>query len=198
MLKSISYIVHPLFMPLLCVLFYFSKSPRYIPFEIIKYKSLNIFILTILLPLLISVVLKMMGKIESIHLKTTKERILPLLIYTGIIVLIIKRVLPPQEFLELYYFFIGILLSSLSAILLLLFKFKSSLHMMAISGLFMFVIALSIHYRINILGSIILIVILMGAVASSRLALKAHNSQELIMGICLGLIPQLILIRYWL
>lgn len=198
MLKSFSYICHPLFMPLACVLFYFYKSPRYIPYDIVKFKTLSLFILTILLPILISYVLKMMGKIDSIHLKTTKERILPLLIYAAIIVLVIKRVIPVQEFTELYYFFLGVLFSTLSCALLLFFKFKTSLHMMAISGLFMFFISLSIHYHINALGSIAIISLLMGAVASSRLAFKAHTSQELLIGICLGIIPQFILTPYWL
>ena len=38
----------------------------------------------------------------------------------------------------------------------------------------------------------------MGAIATSRLHLKAHTFKELIMGVFVGILPQLILIRYWL
>ncbi|GAL78820.1 hypothetical protein JCM19274_3378 [Algibacter lectus] len=38
----------------------------------------------------------------------------------------------------------------------------------------------------------------MGAVATSRLHLNAHTSKELIFGFFVGLIPQLLLINFWM
>jgi hypothetical protein len=70
--------------------------------------------------------------------------------------------------------------------------------MIAIGGLLMFFIALSIHFNINIIGSIALMFIISGAVATSRLHLKAHSLIELIIGFFIGAIPQLILLNYWL
>ena len=70
--------------------------------------------------------------------------------------------------------------------------------MIAVSGLFMFFIAISIHFSININGTLALMVVILGAVATSRLHLKAHNTIELIMGFFIGLLPQLILVKYWL
>ena len=70
--------------------------------------------------------------------------------------------------------------------------------MIAIAGIFMFYIALSIHFSININGTLALITILVGAIATSRLHLKAHDYKELIVGFCIGFIPQLIMINYWL
>ncbi|MGJ5641741.1 hypothetical protein [Formosa sp. S-31] len=198
MIKSISYIFHPLFMPFACVLFYFSKSPRYIPFELIKYKVFSLFILTIIIPLLSTLVLKLLGRVDTIQLSRAKERILPLLIYTALLFIIIKRVILPEDFIELYYFFIGIIFSTLTCVILLLVNYKASIHIMALSGLFMFFIALSVHFHINIIGSIALISILLGATATSRLQLRAHTPQELVMGFFIGLLPQLLLVPYWL
>ncbi|CDF77900.1 conserved hypothetical membrane protein [Formosa agariphila KMM 3901] len=198
MQKSISYIFHPLFMPLVGVLFYFSKSPRFIPLHVIQSKLVSIIILTILLPLLVNLLLKTIGKIESIELRTTKERITPLLVFATIILIIIKRVLTPFDFIELYYFFVGMLGTVLTCVILNMLNFKVSIHMMAISGIFMFFIALSIHFSINILGSIALVIFLMGAIATSRLSLKAHTAVELIIGSAIGILPQLMLIPYWL
>ena len=198
LLKSISYIFHPLVMPLLGVLFYFSKSPRYIPIEIIQAKVISLFILTIILPILLYFLLKTIGLVNSINLGSTKERIYPLILNGVVILIVLQRILTPSQSLELYFFFVGILISNIACLLLAIVKFKSSIHMMGISGLFMFFIALSIHFSININGTLALMAIIMGAIATSRLHLKAHTYVELIIGVFIGFFPQLILVSYWL
>lgn len=197
-LKSISFIFHPIVMPLLGVIFYFSKSPRYLPMEIIQAKVVSLFILTILLPMLVYFLLKSIGKTKSIYLETTQERIIPLILNTVLILLILFKVLPSNEIIELYFFFLGILVSTLSCLMLAILKIKASIHMMAVAGVFMFFLALSIHFSININGSLALMALLIGAVATSRLHVKAHTFPELIIGVFLGFIPQLILVNYWL
>ncbi|OYX28591.1 MAG: hypothetical protein B7Z06_01155 [Flavobacteriales bacterium 32-35-8] len=197
-LKSISYICHPLIMPLLGVLFYFKVSPKYFPQEIIYAKIISLFILTIVLPILLYFLLKTLDKVKSIELETTKERIIPLAINCLIILLVLERVISDNEIIELYYFFLGILISTLTCLILVIMKFKASIHMIAISGLFMFFIALSIHFSININGTLALMSIITGAIATSRLHLKAHTYKELILGFFVGLTPQLLLISNWL
>jgi len=86
----------------------------------------------------------------------------------------------------------------MACLILAILKFKASIHMIAVSGLFMFFIVLSIHFSININEILALMCIIMGAVATSRLHLKAHNYKELIMGFFIGVMPQLILVNYWL
>lgn len=197
-LKSISYIFHPLIMPLCGVIFYFSKTPRFIPEPVVKAKIFSISILTILLPILLYFLLKTIRKVESLELKSTKERIIPLFLNVLITVLIIKRVLPYDEIPELYYFYLGILISTLSCLLLAFLKLKASIHMIGSAGFFMFAVALSIHFKININGTIALLCIIMGAIATSRLHLKAHTNVELLIGFFIGLLPQLVLLNYWL
>lgn len=198
LLKSISYIFHPLIMPLFGVIFYFSKTPRYISIEVIQAKLVSLFILTVLLPILLYFLLKTLGKVKSINLNTTKERIYPLLLNCIVVLLVLKRIITPAQSLELYFFFVGILISSLSCLVLAIFKFKASIHMIAVSGVFMFFVALSIHFSININGTLALMAIIIGAVATSRLHLNAHTCKELLMGLFIGIIPQLILVSYWL
>ena len=70
--------------------------------------------------------------------------------------------------------------------------------MIASAGLFMFVMAVGIHFKININGSIAIMCIILGAIATSRLHLKAHNGVELIIGFFIGFLPQLIMLNYWL
>ncbi|WP_400075153.1 hypothetical protein [Winogradskyella sp. R77965] len=197
-LKGISFVFHPLIMPLLGVLFYFSKTPRFIPEPVIKAKIFSIIILTIILPILLFFLLKTINRVDSIYLKSTKERLIPLFINCIITALILIRVLSSKEIVELYYFFLGILCSTLACLILAIFKVKASIHMIAASGFFMFAVALGIHFQININGTIAIMMIILGAIATSRLHLKAHTNQELIIGFFIGLFPQFIFINYWL
>lgn len=197
-LKSISFVFHPLIMPLLGVIFFFSRTPRFIPIPVRNAKIFSIVILTIILPILLFFLLKTINKVNSIYLKSTKERLIPLFINCIIIVLILLRVITSNEIIELYYFFLGILCSTLTCFILAIFKIKASIHMIAASGFFMFAVALGIHYQININGTIALMMMILGAIATSRLHLKAHTNQELIIGMFTGLFPQLILLNYWL
>ncbi|WP_299112456.1 hypothetical protein [uncultured Winogradskyella sp.] len=197
-LKSISFVFHPLIMPLLGVLFYFSKTPRFIPEPIRNAKIFSIIILTIILPILLFFLLKTVNKVKTIYLVSTKERLIPLFINCVIISLILMRVLTPNEIVELYYFFLGILCSTLACFIMAVFKVKASIHMIAASGFFMFAVAIGIHYQININGTIALMMMILGAIATSRLHLKAHTNQELIIGMLVGLFPQLVFLNYWL
>lgn len=197
-LKSFSYIFHPLIMPLFGVLFYFWKSPRFIAVEIIQAKLISLFILTVLVPLLLYSILKLIGMVNTINLKTTKERVYPLILNGVLTLLILKHIITPTALVELYFFFIGILISNMACLILAVLRFKASIHMIGISGVFMFFIALSIHFGININTPVALMAITMGAVATSRLHLKAHTNTELVIGTFIGLIPQLILVPFWL
>ncbi|TBN16506.1 hypothetical protein [Hyunsoonleella pacifica] len=197
-LKSVSVIFHPLLMPIAGVIFYFIKTPRFIDREVIWAKLVSLSILTIILPILLYFLLKTLGKVNSIYLKNTKERIIPLVLNAIVILLVIQRILRPDPYIELYYFFVGVLISTIACLILAIFKFKASIHMIAISGVFMFFIAISIHFSININNTLAIMSVIIGAVATSRLHLKAHTYPELLMGIFVGVFPQLILVTKWL
>ena len=105
--------------------------------------------------------------------------------------------MPPNEIIELYYFFVGILFSTLTCLILAFLKFKASIHMMAVSGVFMFFIALSIHFSININGTLPN-VNNRWSYCNIKAAFKSSYYNEIIVGLFIGLIPQLIFLNYWL
>jgi len=197
-LRSVSYIFHPLFMPLFGVIYYLRLSPQYIPEHIKQAKLILLLILTVILPIIVYFLLKTIGKVKSIELKTTKERIVPLIINCFIVIIVLQRILTPNQIIELYFFFIGILISTMACLILAIAKFKASIHMIATSGIFMFSLILSIHFSVNINTTLALMLIIIGLIATSRLHLEAHNYKELIMGCFIGVFPQLILVPYWL
>ncbi|MEW7288950.1 hypothetical protein ABW637_00255 [Aquimarina sp. 2304DJ70-9] len=197
-LKSISYILHPLLMPLVGAVIYFTCAPRYIPDDIIRIKVFGLIILTVLIPIVLFFFLKSFGTITSIHLEEVQQRKIPLLLQSILLIVAIKMIIDIYHYPELYYFFLGILFSSLSAIFMVLFNIKASLHMIGISGITMFTVALSIHFGMNLTLLITALMIANGLVATSRLHCKAHTNLELILGFLIGVIPQLTLINFWL
>ncbi|GER58374.1 hypothetical protein [Patiriisocius marinus] len=197
-LKSVAYIIHPLFMPITGVLCYFFTSPRFIEPQFMIAKLMAVIIITIFIPIISFFLLKNLKVINSIHLENVAERKYPLMIQVLLILLILKMVFRTYDDIELYYFFVGILFTSLTALFLALFKVKASLHQMAISGVSMFLMGLSIHFNINLLIGISIFAILNGLVATSRLHTNSHTNPELVIGFFIGLIPQLVLFPYWL
>ena len=62
---------------------------------------------------------------------------------------------------------------------------------MGIAGLTLFVIALSVHFQVNMLLWIALFLFANGWVASSRLYTKSHTQLELILGFFFGVLDRL-------
>ena len=99
---------------------------------------------------------------------------------------------------ELHYYFLGIVITILVGLVLAILKFKSSIHMMSASGTFFFIVLLNLHYSYSFISAFVVFIIMMGAMASSRLHLKAHTVRELVVGLIIGVTPQLFLLKNWL
>ncbi|GIZ09239.1 hypothetical protein FUMI01_19660 [Flavobacterium sp. UMI-01] len=126
------------------------------------------------------------------------ERKMPLVIQCFLIILLVKKGITIEQYPEFHFFFLGALLSTLIALLLLFAKTKVSLHMMGISALTMFVFGLSRHFQTQNTVWITFLLFMNAAVASSRLEMRAHTPKELTIGFLLGSIPQMMLMYLWL
>lgn len=197
-IKAASYIFHPVWMPFVGSLLYFLITPRFFPVPLIKAKLIAIAITTLFIPIVFYFLLKNLGKAESMFLRDVKERRWPLFFFCLLIGLNLYQILDVYNYPALYYFFVGILLSAITAFLLAVLNVKISLHMMGLSGMFMFILALSIFYRINLIYTIAFMIAAIGLTATSRLQLKAHTSMELALGFFVGLLPQIIVLNFWL
>lgn len=198
LLRAASYIFHPLWMPFAGTLLYFLITPRFFPFEVIKSKVMAIAIMTLFIPIVFYFLLKTLGLVTSYFLEKVEQRKWPLLFYAAINLVVIEFVLDAFDYSELYYYFLGIFFSTLVALVFVLFRLKISLHMMGLGGLIMFLIVLSIFYTQNLIYTISFFLAILGLTASSRLHFKAHSITELILGLLVGILPQLLLFYYWL
>ncbi len=197
-LPLFSYAFHPIFIPILGTLFYLKFSENYFAKDHFLLLLLQIVIITFLLPLSFFYLLKNIGKVDTIMLSDISQRKIPLLLQLLLTIVLLQKSVTIDRFFELYFFFLSGLISILIAFLLLFFKFKASIHMIGISTLTFFTIGVSLENSLNINYLIALLFLITGAIGSSRLQLKAHTMSELILGYCIGMLPQIGLWWLWL
>lgn len=193
-----SYLFHPVFIPIYATLFYLFSNHSYFLNKEKYLVLLEVTTITFIIPVLFFFLLRLTGKINSIMAAELSERKLPLVIQCFLIILLVRKSITLERYPELHFFFLGALMSTLIALILLFFNKKVSLHMMALSALTLFVFGLSIHNHNQNTLLIIFLVLMNGFVASSRLIMKAHTPKELIIGVFLGSIPQIFLLFLWL
>ncbi|WP_394747401.1 hypothetical protein [Spongiimicrobium salis] len=196
--KVISHIFHPLFIPIVGTLIYFRVTPKYTPLELQSGNILPIFILTVIIPIICFFILKNIGLVNSIFMPSIKERKYPLYISIALLLMVFLKVIPSNFIVELNYYFLGLISASVMALLLLFANFKSSIHMMGMGSILMFLVSLSIHFEMNITLGISILTLATGLVATSRLYLKAHNKVELLIGFIIGFTSQLLTVRFWI
>ena len=197
-LTIISYLFHPLFIPIAGTLAYFQITPKYTPVPVQSGNIFPIFILTVIIPIISYLILNNIGLIKSVFIPNLKERRYPLYINILLYLMILYKVIPNNYTAELYYFFIGLISAMFATLILLFMNFKSSLHMTGIASLFMYLICLSVHFEINITFALSLTMLAVGLVATSRIYLKAHSKAELLVGLLVGLVSQLLTVKFWL
>lgn len=197
-LPFFSYLFHPIFIPVYAALFYFFGNDSYLSNPEKYLAVFQIVIITIVIPVLIYFFLRARKQVDSIMISDISQRKTPLIILCFLTIFLIRKSITIEQFTELYFFFLGGLFSTFTALILLFFKTKASLHMVAISALTIFSIGLSIHNQTQNINWIAFLVLMNGLVASSRLVMNAHTAKELVIGFLLGTIPQLLLFRFWL
>ncbi len=196
-LRLWSFIANPIFVPALVSLWYFNYADFYDP-EQARYELYLITLLTAAIPLLIYLILKVLKLVRSIHLESARERVIPLGIYTALLIILLRSVFNDFSHLALYYFFLAVLAATIVAGVLSIARYKISLHLMAMGGMLGFSITLTIVAGIPMLYYILGIIIASGLTASSRLYMKAHRGHELVFGFLVGLVAQLTMAQYYL
>jgi len=197
-IRIFSYLFYPLFVPVYATLFYFLFAGKYLQNHEIYLIFIQVLIVTILLPVSIFYLLRSLGYVKSKMLTDKKERKLPLSLYCVLLLLLTEYSFSSFSVPELYYYFVGVLISNALALALIFTGNKASLHLMAMASLTAFVISLSAYYHVRFIYIIVFFVICTGFTASSRLQAKAHTPAELLLGALLGIVPQVCLWFVWL
>lgn len=191
-----SYIFHPLFIPAIAA-WYLAFIHQYYFTGISPHEKLMIILPvvynTIFFPAFLVLLLKPLGFIKNIFLKTQKERIIPYVIANFFyfwLYLVFRS--QPGVPLILTGFIFGVFLSS-SAALLANSYFKISMHalgMGALLGLMMLIIFLGFSYAIFMAA--MLIFLIAGIVCTSRMIVSNHTPFDIYAGLFIGITGQFI------
>ena len=188
--KIISVILHPLFMPAYGILILFFISGTFLSYLAGPVKNIVLIIIavnTIILPLSVVPFYISQKIIKSIHMETTRERIIPLAMnsiffYLGFYLL--NRLQVP-DLIKMY------VLASFSVVVVTLFvslKWKISIHMIGIGGLTGAIISISWHLGVDMKAVWMGLILCSGLIGFARLELNKHTPAQVYSGFFTGLI----------
>ncbi|WP_343304893.1 hypothetical protein AAHN97_25395 [Chitinophaga niabensis] len=194
-----SYLLHPLFIPLLITLVAVTALPEY--FSIFKSDSrvfpfdtlyIRVAVSTLLFPLLVVVLARLLGFVGSIRLEVQRDRIIPyvstIIFYFWTFYTFIRQGWSP-EFLNA--FFLGIFIAVIVSFVLNNFA-KISMHTTGWGGVLGFMLCMMWGMQMNVALPLALAFVLAGIAATSRLVLHAHTTAEVYAGFIVGILSQVI------
>jgi hypothetical protein len=191
----ISVVLHPIFIPIYVTAFLLYLHPTaFIGFSP-ENKNWTLVIVTInvtVFPLLSVLLLRALKFIDSILLKTQKDRIIPY-IASGIFFFWTYTVFKQQPAYPLVVsaFLMGLFLSSSGALLANIYL-KISMHGIAMGNWLGFFLMLMYSDSMRMTWPLFYVIILTGLVGTARLMLNSHKPRELYMGIALGMLSAVI------
>lgn len=191
----VSYIFHPVFIPLYAIIFLVFLHPGYFAGFALKAKFQTILITalnTIFYPFLCIGLLKGLGFINSVFLRTQKDRIIPY-IACGIFFFWTYTVFKEQQSFDpiLSSFMLGVFLAS-SAALIANIYFKVSMHAIGLGGWLGLFIIISNSNSMLMTWPLSIVIFITGLVCSARLLISDHTQKDIYSGLAIGIIVQFV------
>ena len=193
--KIISWIFHPVFIPVYVLVFllkiqphlFVGLSPLKKTFTIIQFGMMYAFF-----PVVTALLLKALGFIDSIFMKTQKDRIIPYVIcmiyYFWNWYVIKNQSAYPDELIK---FALAIFITSILGLMSNAYM-KISMHAMAMGVLIAFVLLLAWNDSLDSGIYISAALFLTGLVCTARLIVSDHSNREIYTGLFLGITSLLI------
>ncbi|MCU0378057.1 MAG: hypothetical protein MUC78_07320 [Bacteroidales bacterium] len=185
--RFFSVVFHPLFIPLYGLLIIYSSPTllSFIPFEMKRIIFVLVTANNIILPLSVAAILYSRGAIKTFNARDRNERVLlltfALMMYSVTAVLLMK--IPVPNLFKAY--FISIAIVTLITLVITAF-YRLSLHAAGIGGLLSLVAFMILLYNISSTWQLITVLLLGGAVMSSRIYLDDHKPSEIWSGLFIG------------
>ena len=189
-----SYVFHPLFVPLYAVAFlvflhpsYFSGFADYEKYRVLLATALN----TVFFPAFAVLLMKGLGFIRSIFLRTQQDRIGPylssMIFYFWTAWVFFKT--EPQLARILPSFMTGVFLTTVVGLLSNIY-FKISMHTMGMGGLLGLFLIIMLYNTMWMAWPLSIALLITGIVCTSRLIVSDHSPKEIYWGLFFGLFCQ--------
>lgn len=191
----LSYLFHPIFIPLYVLLFIVYIHPSYFSGFSASAKFRTILILlqnAVFYPLFCVLLLKGVGFIDSVFLRTQKDRIIPY-IASGIFFfwtfLVFKQ--QPEFARILPSFMLGVFLAS-SAALIANIYFKISMHAIGLGGMLGIFLIIANSNSMLMTWPLSTALLISGLVCTARMLISDHKAKDIYSGLSLGILAQFI------
>ena len=189
-----SFVFHPLFMPGYLALYlvyvdayaYANASP-----QIKLFRVLSVVFSTAFLPAFCIFLLKQLGFIDSIFLRTRKDRIIPYIICMTWYFWIWYVSKNLRENPAMTAMLLGVFLASIAGMMANIY-FKISMHGLAAGCLFVFFLWLAFSGPVAIGSYLAVATLISGLMLTARFIVSGHSSGELYAGFVAGMLCQLI------
>ena len=195
----ISFILHPLLMPTYGFLLIFFTKNYISVFTPMNYKVIIIaatFLFTFLLPTINALILLKMGRIKSLEMETSSERIIPYssaaIYYFALFYMFYQKQLPA-------IFIILILGATISIVLTLIinYRWKISAHTIGIGGIAGATLGIMYRMQMDLSFIFIIVILFAGIVSYARLKLDAHTPAQVYTGLLMGFMVELLLMLFY-
>lgn len=191
--KIVSYLFHPLFIPTYIFIWLMVRFPyNYVDMseQLLKMRLFNVFFTTCFFPAFAVFLLWRLKFVNSIMLRTQKERIVPYIITMFFYwwMWYLSRNFTDQP-IVLKSFYFGIFFTTIIGLVLNTF-FKISMHAMGIAGALFCVVLSCFVFHVHLGADISVITLIAGLVCTSRLLLNEHKSGQVYAGFIVGILCQ--------
>jgi len=191
--RSLALVLSVIFQPLLiptiifALLFYVIPEATSVPRSVKGSVMFLVMATTLLIPLISVIGMRLTNTIESVHMRTIKDRVFPFSMVTLFYLITTYFFTSRLDFDPLLGFTLSVITACIVVLTIITFFWKISAHTTGLAGMLAIVIVLNLKFNsTNLLYPLILSIMLCGAVMSSRLYLNAHRPLEVLAGFVLG------------
>jgi hypothetical protein len=193
--KIISWIFHPVFIPVYVLIFLLREQSYLFVALTGGKKTLTIIqfaVMYALFPVVTALLLKALGFISSIYMKTQRDRIIPYVIcmiyYFWVWYVIKNQSIYPDELVQ---FTLSIFISSVLGLMSNAYM-KISMHAMAVGAMATFILLLALQGAISSGIYISVVLLITGVVCTARLVVSDHTNKEIYTGLFIGVASMLL------
>lgn len=197
--KFLSWILHPLLMPLYGIFLIFHYNPLLSAVittkgEIVIYAV--VFTTTFFLPAITSWIFFKKGMINSLQMETKEERKMPFLI-TLIYYLIGYYLLLKYSLPGIFYLILLAATAAVTAAIIINMKWKISIHLIGIGGIAGVLLGMSHRFTIDLFLPITISIFCAGLLGTARLIMESHNQAQIYSGFVVGFLCEFLIIVLW-
>lgn len=186
---AISVVFQPLLMPTLVygLILYVVPEATSIPTPFKSKLYFLVVVASLIVPMLLIIGFRLSGLVRSLHMKDIKDRLIPFA-FTSLFYAMMTYLLATRyETSPIFWQVLALITSVIAGLTVVTIFWKMSAHMTGIGGVLALILMLGIKFpNFQVMEPLLLCLVLVGIIGSSRLYLNAHRPLEIYIGFLYG------------